>query len=164
MTRPRASCVRFALDGQSFGLPLDQVREITAVQRVHPVPFAPPHILGLINLRGQVVTLLDVAAILGRPFSQEAAAGMALVLSAPRENLALRVPAPVQIGEARPVAVASMAAAGASDDGTAAAHDMVGMASQDLGPDDLVEMLSAPDLIARVEERLLAGFRTGVAP
>ena len=160
MSRPRASCVRFALDGQSFGLPLDQVREIAAVQRVLPVPFAPPHILGLINLRGQVVTLLDMAAILGRPFSQEAAgSGMALVLSSPRENLALRVPAPVRIGESHPVTVAATAAVGAADDGDAAAHHLVGM-----GPDDLVEVLSAPDLIARVEERLLAGFRTGVAP
>ena len=153
MSRPRASCVRFSLDGQSFGLPLDQVREIAAVQRVHPVPFAPPHVVGLINLRGQVVTLLDMAAILGRPFTPEAdAPGMALVLSAPRENLALRVPAPVQIGEARAL-MASVGGDGASED------EMVGM-----GPDDLVELLSAPRLIERVEERLLAGFRTGVAP
>ena len=47
------------LGGEEFGIELSKVREFTSVNAVTKVPCCPPHILGQINLRGDIVTLLD---------------------------------------------------------------------------------------------------------
>lgn len=52
------------LGGEYFGLKLDAVREFVDLPRVNPIPCCPPHILGNLNLRGEVVTLIDIKAIL----------------------------------------------------------------------------------------------------
>jgi len=49
-----------ALGGEEFGVELDVVREFASVSAVATVPCCPPHILGQINLRGDIVTLVDV--------------------------------------------------------------------------------------------------------
>ena len=54
-----------ALGGEEFGVELSAVREFVSVKAVAPVPCCPPHILGQINLRGDIVTLVDVRPTLG---------------------------------------------------------------------------------------------------
>jgi purine-binding chemotaxis protein CheW len=51
--------------GQSFGIGIRQVREIRRWSPVTPLPHAPFGVLGVINLRGAVVPILDLAARLG---------------------------------------------------------------------------------------------------
>ena len=53
------------LGGEAFGLALDSVREFCRVGVVTPVPCCPPHVLGQMNLRGDLLTLLDLRAPLG---------------------------------------------------------------------------------------------------
>lgn len=48
-----------------FGLPIEWVREIQPLERVTRVPNAPAEILGILNLRGRVLTLFDLAGCLG---------------------------------------------------------------------------------------------------
>jgi purine-binding chemotaxis protein CheW len=55
----------FYLGGRCFGLPILSVREIIRTCEITPVPLAPRHVRGLINLRGQIVTILDLAVRLG---------------------------------------------------------------------------------------------------
>ena len=50
----------FRLNSETFGISILQVQEIQLPQPVTPVPKAPGHILGLISLRGQIVTLIDL--------------------------------------------------------------------------------------------------------
>jgi purine-binding chemotaxis protein CheW len=50
----------FLLDGHVFGVPVPQVQEVIKFQEMTPVPLAPPVISGLINLRGQIVTAVDM--------------------------------------------------------------------------------------------------------
>ena len=57
----------FRLDERLFGQTIPMVREIIRCYAITPVPHAKPHIRGLINLRGQVVTILDLAVRLGMP-------------------------------------------------------------------------------------------------
>ena len=57
--------VSFHVAGQILGIPVDQVQEILPPQRVTNVPLASPCIAGLINLRGQIVTSLDIRVRLG---------------------------------------------------------------------------------------------------
>jgi purine-binding chemotaxis protein CheW len=44
--------------GETFGLPIDCVRTVFRIGAVTPVPRAPPHIVGLINLRGKAVNAI----------------------------------------------------------------------------------------------------------
>jgi purine-binding chemotaxis protein CheW len=49
------------LAGEYFGLSLETVHEFTDIRKVTPVPCCPPHILGNMNLRGEIVTLVDIS-------------------------------------------------------------------------------------------------------
>jgi len=55
----------FHVGDRLFGLDILGVREIIRVFNITPVPRAESHIRGLINLRGQIVTILDLAVRLG---------------------------------------------------------------------------------------------------
>ena len=53
--------------GQLFGLKLERVRDVFVPQGLSPVPLAPPEVAGLLNLRGRIVTALDLRQRLGLP-------------------------------------------------------------------------------------------------
>ena len=55
----------FRLGDRLFGLDLMMIREINRILDITPVPHARSHIRGLINLRGQIVTILDLGVRLG---------------------------------------------------------------------------------------------------
>lgn len=55
----------FLLDGLYFGIEVLKVQEVLRQQPTTPVPLAPPIVRGLINLRGQIVTAVDLRARLG---------------------------------------------------------------------------------------------------
>jgi purine-binding chemotaxis protein CheW len=50
----------FFLAGHYFGIEVFQVQEVIRAQLMTRVPLAPPAVRGLINLRGQIVTVLDL--------------------------------------------------------------------------------------------------------
>lgn len=50
----------FFLDGHYFGIDVLKVQEIIRYQEMTRVPLAPPVVRGLINLRGQIVTAVDL--------------------------------------------------------------------------------------------------------
>lgn len=52
------------LDGEFFGLPLEVVREFINIEKITPIPCTPRHIVGNINLRGEIITLLDLRSVL----------------------------------------------------------------------------------------------------
>jgi purine-binding chemotaxis protein CheW len=57
----------FWLDEHLFGVPIAAVREVLLAQPVTPVPLAPAEVPGLLNLRGQIVTVIDLRARLRLP-------------------------------------------------------------------------------------------------
>lgn len=57
----------FLLGAQEYALPVLRVREIIRQQEATPVPEAPAHVLGVFNLRGQVIPLVDLRRRLGMP-------------------------------------------------------------------------------------------------
>ena len=72
LTPLRQLCT-FSVDGLLFGVDVVHVQEVIRSQEMTPVPLAPPVISGLINLRGQIVTALDMRERLGmarRPVEQ----------------------------------------------------------------------------------------------
>lgn len=62
---PAKSFVSFQLDDQLFGIDIRQVREINRHLDLTPVPLAPDYVRGLVNLRGQIITILDLKKRLG---------------------------------------------------------------------------------------------------
>lgn len=67
MTTPLRQLCTFFLDDRMFGFDVLRVQEINRIQQLTPVPLAPPAVRGLINLRGQIVTAIDLRERLGFP-------------------------------------------------------------------------------------------------
>ncbi|WP_020592228.1 chemotaxis protein CheW [Kiloniella laminariae] len=57
--------VTFYIAGQLFGVPVLRVQDIINPQQITPIPLAPPEIAGSLNLRGRIVTAIDVRKRLG---------------------------------------------------------------------------------------------------
>jgi purine-binding chemotaxis protein CheW len=57
----------FWLDGLRFGIEVLEVQEVLRIQSMTPVPLAPDAIEGLINLRGQIITAIDLRERLELP-------------------------------------------------------------------------------------------------
>lgn len=55
----------FYLNRELYGIPILQVQEILLNQKVTPVPLAPPYVMGLIGLRGQIVTAVNLKRRVG---------------------------------------------------------------------------------------------------
>ncbi|MDZ4800414.1 MAG: chemotaxis protein CheW [Bryobacteraceae bacterium] len=70
----------FDVAGLYFGIDVLQVQEVLRYQEMTPVPLAPAVIEGLINLRGQIVTALDVRRRLGLPPRAEGETAMNVVV------------------------------------------------------------------------------------
>lgn len=51
--------VTFRLENEKYGINVMQVQEVLRVTEIAPVPGAPDYVLGIINLRGNVVTVID---------------------------------------------------------------------------------------------------------
>jgi purine-binding chemotaxis protein CheW len=56
---PILQWVTFRLDNETYGINVMQVQEVLRYTEIAPVPGAPAYVLGIINLRGNVVTVID---------------------------------------------------------------------------------------------------------
>ncbi|OAN18591.1 chemotaxis protein CheW [Photobacterium jeanii] len=57
--------VTFQLEDETYGINVMQVREVLRYSEIAPVPGAPDYVLGIINLRGNVVTVIDTRSRFG---------------------------------------------------------------------------------------------------
>lgn len=64
MSEQKQFCT-FYLDNHMFGVKVEQVQEVFRYQEMTKVPLAPPVVRGLINLRGQIITAIDLRQRLG---------------------------------------------------------------------------------------------------
>jgi purine-binding chemotaxis protein CheW len=70
----------FYVDHLYLGIEVQQVQEVIRHQKMTAVPLAPPAIAGLINLRGQIVTAIDLRYPLGLPPRREDTLPMNIVV------------------------------------------------------------------------------------
>ena len=70
--------IRFSLGTEEYAIPLLRVREVIAMPETTPVPQTPRYFLGIMNLRGQVITVLDLRLKLG--IQAETGAEMAVII------------------------------------------------------------------------------------
>ncbi len=64
--------------GQLFGLRLERVRDVFVPRGLSKVPLAPPEVAGLLNLRGRIVTAIDLRRRLGLPPRTDSPAPIAI--------------------------------------------------------------------------------------
>lgn len=97
------------LGEECFGVGLDVVREFSHLRRVTPIPCCPPHIAGNMNLRGDILTLVDIRGLLNIP-AGDATAEVMVVESG---DLCIGVPVDkvLEVIYLRPADIASLPAA-----------------------------------------------------
>jgi purine-binding chemotaxis protein CheW len=64
---PVIQWVTFRLAGETYGINVMQVQEVLRFTEIAPVPGSSHHVLGIINLRGKVVTVIDTRLRFGLP-------------------------------------------------------------------------------------------------
>lgn len=62
--------VTFKLDNEVYGVSVSEVREVLRYSNIAPVPGAPSFVVGIINLRGNVVTVIDTRNRFGLPSAE----------------------------------------------------------------------------------------------
>lgn len=77
--------------GEFIGLPILRVQDVFVPEGVTRVPLAPPEIAGLINLRGRIVTLVDLRCRFGMPPRAEGTAAMAIGVESQNESYGLLI-------------------------------------------------------------------------
>ena len=80
------SYLTFALGDEKFAIPVDHVQEVVEFGQVTKVPNAPEYMLGIINLRGRVLPLLDTKLKLGLPASTRSNKSRIMVLDLQLED------------------------------------------------------------------------------
>ncbi len=76
--------------GQRFGIPILQVQDVLGEQAVTKIPLAPPEVAGSLNLRGRIVTAINMRKRLGlEQLHQDAHSGMSVVVEHENELYSL---------------------------------------------------------------------------
>ena len=99
MSEARLFCT-FYLGADRFGLGVDEVHEVIRHGEPSAVPLAPEGIVGLISLRGEITTVVDLAVRLGRPPSAVGDRNLGLVLRDDQSVVSLLID---RIGDVVPV-------------------------------------------------------------
>jgi purine-binding chemotaxis protein CheW len=83
--------VTFVVAGQMFGLPIARVQDVFKPSRITRVPLADAEIAGVLNLRGRIVTAIDMRRRLDAGSRDERAPAMAIGIEARGESFGLLV-------------------------------------------------------------------------
>lgn len=83
--------VTFVIAGQLFGIEVLKVQDVLSAHRITRIPLAPPEIAGSLNLRGRIVTALDVRRRLGLPPQEGDKECMSIVVEHEHELYSLMV-------------------------------------------------------------------------
>lgn len=83
--------VTMSIGGQLFGIPVLKVQDVLGSQTITRVPLAPVEVAGSLNLRGRIVTAVDVRLRLGLPKRENDKAAMSVVVEHEGELYSLLV-------------------------------------------------------------------------
>jgi purine-binding chemotaxis protein CheW len=81
--------VTVTIGDQLFGLPIGQVQDVFVPGHLTPVPLAPEEIAGVLNLRGRIVTAVDMRCRLGLPGRDKRQKSMAVGIDLNGESYGL---------------------------------------------------------------------------
>lgn len=87
----RVPLAAIKLGGEYFGIDLDLIQEFSNPRKITPVPCCPPHIVGQINLRGNIVTLVDIAPVLHLASAPDSTATKVMVVQIDSQRVGVPV-------------------------------------------------------------------------
>ena len=101
-----AEYVTAVIGGQLFGLPISRVQDVFMPERLTRVPLSSAEIAGVLNLRGRIVTVVDMRARLGLPKNDDGKPPMAVGVDLRGESYGLLIDQIGEVLQARPMTAA----------------------------------------------------------
>ncbi|HPQ25223.1 MAG: chemotaxis protein CheW [Chromatiaceae bacterium] len=98
---PVIQLVTFRLKDESYGINVMQVQEVLRVSEIAPVPGAPGYVLGIINLRGNVVTVIDTRTRFGLPTTERDDASRIVIIESDQQVVGILVDSVAEVVELR---------------------------------------------------------------
>ncbi len=83
--------VTVVIGGQLFGLPIERVHDVFVPESITRVPLSRPEIAGVLNLRGRIVTAIDMRRRLHLPPRQDGGTAMAVGIESKGESYGLLI-------------------------------------------------------------------------
>lgn len=83
--------VTFRLQEETYGINVMQVQEVLRYSEIAPVPGSPEYVLGIINLRGNVVTVIDTRARFGLPPAEVSDNTRVVIIEAEKQVIGILV-------------------------------------------------------------------------
>ncbi len=90
-SQPYIELTTFNIGDACCGINILNVQEINKLIQVTPVPLAPEYVKGILNLRGQIITVMDVGKRLGLPSQCETKHQRNIVVRCKNESIGLLV-------------------------------------------------------------------------
>lgn len=90
-TPVKMQCVTFELDNETYGINVMQVQEVLREIEVAPVPGAPNYVIGIINLRGNVVSVIDARSRFGLASIERTGMSRIIVIEAHKQIIGVLV-------------------------------------------------------------------------
>jgi purine-binding chemotaxis protein CheW len=81
--------VTATVGGQLCGIPVMKVQDVLGPQQITPIPLAPSEVAGSLNLRGRIVTAIDLRMRMGLPARDTEDKGMSIVVEHQNELYSL---------------------------------------------------------------------------
>lgn len=83
--------VVFRVGEDYLSCPISQVREIIQLEEVTPVPSTPPKVRGILNRRGEIITILDLPKVLNLGLDLNERDSQLMILYSENENIGIMV-------------------------------------------------------------------------
>ncbi|NEV60515.1 chemotaxis protein CheW [Thiorhodococcus minor] len=128
--------VTFSLADETYAIDVLQVQEVLKMTEIAPVPGVPDYILGIINLRGDVVTVIDGRRRMSLPSREPDDASRIVVIDAGQQNVGILVDSVAEVVQISPDAVDPAPAVG--NDQTS--RFILGVTSTDEGLTILIDL------------------------
>ena len=93
--------VTFRLKDETYGINVMQVQEVLRITEIAPVPGAPGYVLGIINLRGNVVTVIDTRTRFGLPMTEQDDASRIVIIESEQQVVGILVDSVAEVVELR---------------------------------------------------------------
>ncbi len=98
-------CVTFTLADEVYGIDVMQVQEVLREIEVAPVPGAPDYVTGIINLRGNVVSVIDARRRFGLPPAESTPMTRIVVIESRQQIIGMRVDSVAEVVDIDPAEI-----------------------------------------------------------
>jgi purine-binding chemotaxis protein CheW len=148
---PVIQLVTFRLKDETYGINVMQVQEVLRVSEIAPVPGAPAYVLGIINLRGNVVTVIDTRIRFGLNSTEPDDTSRIVIIESDQQVVGILVDSVAEVIELQQSDIDSAPSIGSED----SARYIQGVASRD---EDLLIVVDLKKLLSDQEWSAAARF------